>query len=142
MKCFLGLGIVALSIGLAPISHAQDIDISQVNDFKESALSASLGGSYGSVVSVIQEGESNFALAQQSGELNQLSILQIGHFNQAISIQSGDFNQINIEQYGDGNLADIRQYGSFNQANVVQYGHQSFVVEQHGDFSVVNITQF
>ncbi len=65
-------------------------DLSLVSDFKDSALTASLGYSGASIANIQQLGDSNFAAIAQSGSANIAAISQLGSNNQAISIQSSN----------------------------------------------------
>ena len=126
---------------ISPV-NANDINHDDSSDLLSSSLSLLLQPSINSLISVQQTGSLNDVIAFQSGQNNQIKLEQQGDLNQIIAVQYGEKNEINIHQYGENNRADIYQYGTFNLANISQSGGQYFLLEQYGDFCVVNITQF
>jgi len=131
-----------LLLSLSSKLFAADINFNDGEDLVESYLSESLQPETHSIAVLGQIGSNNEIAAYQSGQNNQIQISQSGDLNEVIAFQYGDNNYLNINQNGDNNRADIYQFGSYNTANIEQSGNQYFLLEQYGDFGVVNIIQF
>ena len=133
---------VCISAFIANAVNASDIDFENSLDLYDSALSLSLEPAINSTINIEQLGSHNNVIAAQSGYDNQMQVTQHGDSNEIIAIQYGESNELNVNQFGDNNKADVYQFGSYNSANITQSGNQYFLLEQYGDFGVVNITQF
>lgn len=132
-------------------------DIGQEGDLNEAVVQqglkeSSLGLSEGNKVrinhGISENGESNYAMAEQDGKDNSSKIIQVYDNNQARTVQEGDNNIMDVRQHAGpnqsaGHLAIGEQYGNDNSSKIRQWGDNQNEARtvQVGDNNKINQRQ-
>ena len=121
-------------------------DLATSSELVDSELSSSLSpvqlNAHKVVANIVQVGQENLAVISQSAHNSTATIIQEGTNNLAEIQQFGSENYAEINQFGSNNSADILQSGLGNSITVTQYGDRQFSMQQVGENSSINITQY
>ena len=95
------------------------VSLGQYGSYNFSSIYQGVMGNY---VSILQEGNSNFSVANQPGPYAVFLHEQKGDYNTSIIKQSGEATSTDLLQQGEGNYSYFEQIGSLIYADLTQKG--------------------